>query len=235
MGYIVASDCIIQSALCKYNALWRSIKQPPSPTQFPHRKGKNKVKKSRLYTIGSAKNKIYHKNVCLFVCFLKKFRKIPVIATRRQLAVADMASTQVLFAVSNLVTFRGHTCISLEIRRKHGFHTYQLRDLDTGVIVWAFRCELKPADATPLLVDLSDDVWGLDDVRQGEPGMQGNTAEQGRFATVSTEELDGLASKRMSQTTKGQSKWTVQIFKGKHVAMFIFTFRWCRHWWVKGH
>ena len=157
-----------------------------------------------------------------------------VIATRRQLTAADMASTQVPFAVSDLVTFRGHTCIILEIRREHGFHTYQLRDLDTGVIARAFRYELKPADATPLLVDLSDDVWGLNDVGRGGPGMQGNTAEQGRFATVSTEDLDGLASKRTSQSTKGQTKWAVQIFKGKHVAMFIFTFRWCRHWWVKG-
>ena len=89
---------------------------------------------------------------------------MPVIATRRQLTAADRASTQVPFAVSDLVTFRGHTCIILEIRREHGFHTYQLRDLDTGVIVRAFRYELKPADATPLLVDLSDDVWGLNDV-----------------------------------------------------------------------
>ena len=150
---------------------------------------------------------------------------MPVIATRRQLTAADMASTQVPFAVSDLVTFRGHTCISLEIRREHGFYTYELRDLDTGVIVRASRHELKPADATPLLVDLSDDVWGLNDVGRGEPGMQGNTAKQGRFATVSTEDLDGLASKRMSQATKGQTKWAGQIFKGKHVAMFIFTFR----------
>ena len=106
---------------------------------------KNKVKKSQDYIqVGVQTIKYTTK---MFV-FLNKFRKTPVIATRRQLTAADMASTQVPFAVSDLVTFRGHTCIILEIRREHGFHTYQLRDLDTGVIARAFRYELKPANAT---------------------------------------------------------------------------------------
>ena len=163
----------------------------------------------------------FHHNKLHLITYLEHF-VIPLDVTRCQSLAADIAFQQLApISVHDLVKFRDHTCIVTEIRSQHGFNTFQLQCLDTKEIVRAFRFQLKVINSGPLIIELSSDF----EMGGAEETVTKTKTAGDRFVPMPSQELDDLASKRTSQATKGQTKWAVQVFKGKHVSMFMFTYR----------
>ena len=223
MELIVVPECIVQSALCNTmhcGIPWNRFTPPPPPKKN-HQQGIRLNCNSNIYKHNMLSAFFFHHNELQLITYLEHF-VIPLDVTRCHSLAADMASQQLApISVHDLVKFRDHTCIVTEIRNQHGFNTFQLQDLDTGEIVRAFRFQLKVIDSGPLITELSSDF----EMAGAEETVTKTKTAGDRFVPMTSQDLDDLASKRTSQATKGQTKWAVQVFKGKHVSMFMFTCR----------
>ena len=188
------TKCIVQ-----YNALWNSMKQnPPPPKKKKKKKKKNISKVSGLIVIETFTNTIFYQNLFhhnkLQLITYWKHFVIPLDVTRCQSLAADMASQQ-------LAIISVHDLVKF---RDHTCIVTEIRNQHSG----------------PLITELSSD-FEMDGAE--ETSTKTKTAGY-RFVPMTSQELYDLASKRTSQATKGQMKWAVQVFKGTHVSMFMFTY-----------
>ena len=128
-----------------------------------------------------------------------------------------------LLSISDLVVFRGCTCIINSINTELGYKIYTLTNLDTGYQHRAFHYELrKPDPAAGGIVDrLMDDDFVPDQPAPG-PVRPAKTDNQRRFQPVTEDDLVLLEEKRTAQNTHVQTAWAVQVFRGKwyHVLLF---------------
>ena len=92
---------------------------------------------------------------------------------------------------------------------------YQCTNMDTGNSFWSYGCWL-----IPILVDnkpwneLSQDI--LDPTSCDTPGeSQPQAPKKARFVDLTNEQLDQMASSRISKHTQQQTTWGVKILRGE--------------------
>ena len=128
-----------------------------------------------------------------------------------------------LLSISDLVVFRGCTCIINSINTELGYKIYTLTNLDTGYQHRALHYELrKPDPAAGGIVDQLMDGDFVPDQPAPGPVRPAKTDNQKRFQPVTEDDLVSLEEKRTAKNTHVQTAWAVQVFRGKwnHVLLF---------------
>ena len=120
------------------------------------------------------------------------------------------------FTVSDLVLFRGNTCIVNSISHQMGYALFTLTNLDTGYQQRAFRYEISHVETVVI-----DQLMGEDFDKMPEAEVSQWPASR-RFAPVTEDELVELEEKSTSKNTHAQTAWGVNIFRGKHDHMCLF-------------
>ena len=120
------------------------------------------------------------------------------------------------FTVSDLVLFRGNTCIVNSISHQMGYPLLTLTNLDTGYQQRAFRYEISHVETVEIDQLMGED---FDNMPEAEVSEGPKTR---RFAPVTEDELVGLEEKRTSKNTHAQTAWGVNIIQGKHDQVCLF-------------
>ena len=135
--------------------------------------------------------------------------------------LAKMAS-QAVFAVGDIVTCRGKTCLLTEIRNQLGFNRYFLTNLDTGENLTGFGYELGKCEIQAVgLEDEMDEELTVavdeqaTDADADADAMVENEDDDERWADLTNDDIDRLAENRHSKHTATQTKWAVQVFRGE--------------------
>lgn len=127
------------------------------------------------------------------------------------------------FSVSDLVVFRGCTCIINKVSDDMGYHIYGLTNLDTGHQQRGFRYELSHVEPEVVDMMVGGDIMEFA-VPEVVPSEIGRKEAPGRFADVTEADLVGLEEKRISKNTQSQTSWGVKIFRGKISTMCVCLF-----------
>jgi hypothetical protein len=131
------------------------------------------------------------------------------------------------YGVDELVLVQGHVCIIKEILQTAlGFKKYQVQNLDTGEDILVSKHDMEKA----VMESFDDSLemnWNLDieeivnapnettENKQDEtPKKQDDDAPR-RHGNLTEEEIDAVAQGRLSAATEHQTKWAVNLFKGK--------------------
>ena len=135
-------------------------------------------------------------------------------------------ATPASYAVGEIVEYQGKYCLIDHISvSKLGFNVYKLQDLDSGATTVAYKHQLsKTGD-----LDFHDFEFDSFEFEEGESEAQSvimnhpdpiitknvDPGKSQRFASLTSDEVDAIASARLSANTKEQTRWGVRIFAGQ--------------------
>ena len=96
---------------------------------------------------------------------------------------------------------------------------YQVTNVDSGASFWSYGCWLRP-----ILVDNKPFSWSqLEDenlsLHQKEAVKDSRPLKKARFMDLTEEDLDKIASDRVSKNTQQQTRWGIKILTGKSIIM----------------
>ena len=123
--------------------------------------------------------------------------------------------------VNEIMQCRGKVCLSTDINNELGYNRYTAVNIDTGEKIVAFGFQLQHCDEIDAALLPVVDVFDAED-DMGEGAAAEATAKKpsavgtdgSRWATMSVDDIDGIAKNRHSMNTANQTKWAVGVFRG---------------------
>jgi hypothetical protein len=116
------------------------------------------------------------------------------------------------FEIGDLCMHKGALCLILDIQPTPlGFRRYEINNIDTGIVLSVPKHELSEVDLLDVegICLLEDKDTEVDTV-----GEKVEVTSRKRHATLTEEEVDQVAKKRLSDKTEAQTRWAVKILKG---------------------
>jgi hypothetical protein len=134
---------------------------------------------------------------------------------------AAMESGPVVYSGGDLVVFSGKLCVVQDITPVPlGFNRYSVSNVETGELYSAQKHQLEKFmlddDAEVLEVSWDEPIVLDSDhtLSLPEPAVSA-VPSTSRHAVLSDKELDLVANQRLALNTENQTKWAVNLFKGK--------------------
>jgi hypothetical protein len=121
------------------------------------------------------------------------------------------------FKEGELVTHNSLLCIIENIKLSQlGFRKYDILYVDSGDRASVAKHQISPIEVEELS-DLPDCDWDTSITEESihTDDVSEPVNKKSRFAHLTNEQLDEVASERLSRNTDHQTKWAVKLFKGK--------------------
>jgi hypothetical protein len=123
-----------------------------------------------------------------------------------------MDAEQANYQLGQLVMFDNNICQLIDIQLTNlGFRKYQLCDLDKGTYYEVAKHQLRDVD----FLELDENMLLEANENENIDNNVEASTSKGRFADLTDSEVDDVAKRRLSEKTESQTRWAVNILKGK--------------------
>ena len=120
----------------------------------------------------------------------------------------------------------GKVVMITTINNSLGYNMYGVVDIDSGHQFTAYRYQMEKTEEIAAALLPENDIFeeavkeeAMDEVDPiAEPDA--STSTEGRWADMTEDAVDKLASNRHSIHTSTQTKWAVQVFRGECIGVF---------------
>ena len=146
-----------------------------------------------------------------------------------------MAASPAVFQVGDLVLYQTKLCIIEGIvNTAFGYKTFNIADLDTGVVLSVSKHELVAVEDLDITTDIPEMDWDIELQVTGEStvdaapvdaapvevdaaAVEVDAAKKTRHVLLTDEEVDHVAKERLAANTEYQTRWAVTLFRGKNI------------------